>query len=110
MRKLLAAAAVAGVAATTASRSKATDAGVDAGADASADASDDASTDATDEADAQDADAADAFVYDVSPGHDPAPPPPDANMNIGYDPVGGNPSTTGENSGCGCTVVGRKAR
>jgi hypothetical protein len=113
MRKLLAAAAVAGIAATT-TRSQATDAGPDASTDAGTDA---VAEDATDEGDADaelDADAAKdtgPSYYDGPLGHDPAPPPPDGSMFVGHDPAGQPPgTTTGDNSGCGCSVVGKKSR
>ncbi len=110
MRKILAAAAVAGIAATTTSRTRAAgDAGDDAATDGSVDAiPEDAATDAVDESDALDSG---YLGYDVRPGYDPAPPPPDANMNVGYDPAGPYPgSGTSNSSGCGCSVVGRKGK
>lgn len=109
MRKLLAAAAVAGVAATT-TRSHATDAGPDdASTEAAADGAGDdgasgdgAITDGARPGDAGE-DAADAGM-DVRPGYDP---PPDYDVRPGYDPAGPPPGS-GESSGCGCDVVGKK--
>jgi hypothetical protein len=104
MRRLLAAAAVAGIAATTTSRSGAAgDGGVDGAADGPTEgAVDDGATDAgahDANGDAsEDADAGNVGnpYYDARPGYDPAGPPPQAGTN--------------QTSGCGCRVVGEPGR
>ena len=122
MRKILAAAAALGVAATT---GRARVANANPGADPPPPPPDAATNDATADG-ADDGSAADAvsdgpqdtglnFVYDARPGMDPAPPPPDANgpdghMNPGFDPNGPPGTENNQNAGCSCDVVGKPGR